>query len=122
VLIDVHSGKRINEVPHAGQFDTLRSRLTEAELGAMVDRINGLVDDAGAEIATAGWLPGGDWTGTPFLPTYAKAARQNYDVAARFFGQLVCDTIMRRDETWGFGRYEVDGRDIGSLTYFRVVT
>jgi hypothetical protein len=58
----------------------------------------------------------------PFMPIYMKAARQNYDVSARFFGQLVWHTIMSRDETWGFGRYEVDGRDIGSLTYFRVAT
>ena len=36
----------------------------------MVARIDELIDDAGAEIATAGWLPGSDWTGTPFQPIY----------------------------------------------------
>jgi hypothetical protein len=71
-------------------------------------------------IATAGWLPGSDWTGTPFEPIYTKAARGDFDRSAMFFGQLVWYTIMNRPETWGSGRYQVDGRDIGSRTYFRV--
>lgn len=37
-----------------------------------------------------------------------------------FFGQLVWYAVMGRPETWASGRYEVDGREIGSRTYFRV--
>jgi hypothetical protein len=120
MLIDVETGKHIEQVPFHRDFDVLRARLTEAEFEAMVSRINELIDTSADEIATAGWLPGSDWTGTPFQPIYDKAARRDFQRAALFFGQLVWFTIMRRPERWGSGRYQVDGRDIGSRTYFRL--
>jgi hypothetical protein len=120
VLIDVMSGKVIHTIPYRAQFDALRARLSDAEFEAMVTRIDELIDEGGAEIATAGWLPGSDWTGTAFAPIYTKAARGDFDRSAMFFGQLVWYTIMQRPEPWASGRYEVEGRDIGSRTYFRL--
>jgi len=120
MLIDIDSGKEIRAVPFARDFETLRKRLSDAEFEAMVTRINELIDEAGAEIATAGWLPGSDWTGTPFEPIYTKAAREDFGRSAMFFGQLVWYTVMDRPERWGSGKYQVDGRDIGSRTYFRL--
>lgn len=120
MLIDIETGMTIEQVPFRREFDVLRSRLSEADFKAMVARINELIDASGAEIATAGWLPGSDWTGTPFEPIYATAARQDYQRSALFFGQLVWYVVMMRPEPWGSGRYQVDGRDIGSRTYFRL--
>lgn len=120
MLIDIDSGKVIDSVPFARDFETLRGRLSESEFDGMVARINELIDEAGAEIATAGWLPGSDWTGTPFQPIYTKAAREDFGRSAMFFGQLVWYTVMRRPERWGSGKYQVDGRDIRSRTYFRL--
>jgi hypothetical protein len=120
VLIDVMSGKVIHTIPYRPQFDALRARLSDDEFESMVARIDELIDEGGAEIATAGWLPGSDWTGTAFAPIYTKAARGDFDRSAMFFGQLVWYTIMQRPEPWASGRYEVDGRDIGSRTYFRL--
>lgn len=120
MLIDIDTGKTMDRVPYEPQFEVLRRRLSTSEFDAMVARINGLIDESGAEIATAGWLPGSDWTGTTFEPIYAKAARGDFDRSAMFFGQLVWYTIMKRPEAWGSGRYQVDGRDIGSRTYFRI--
>jgi hypothetical protein len=120
MLIDIDSGKVIDTVPFPRDFETLCGRLSESEFDGMVARINELIDAAGGEIATAGWLPGSDWTGTPFQPIYTKAAREDFGRSAMFFGQLVWYTVMRRPERWGSGKYQVDGRDIGSRTYFRV--
>ena len=120
MLIDIDTGKVIAKVPFEPAFNALRSRLSEAEFDAMVSRINELIDQSGSEIATAGWLPGSDWTGTPFQPIYAKAAREDFEQSAKFFGQLVWFTVMTRPERWGSGRYQVDGKDIGSRTYFRL--
>jgi hypothetical protein len=120
VLIDIDTGKSIDSVPFRKDFDTLRGRLSEAEFDDMVARIDELFDEAGAEIATAGWLPGSDWRGTPFQPIYEKAAREDFGRSAMFFGQLVWYTVMNRPERWGSGKYQVDGRDIGSRTYFRL--
>ena len=120
MLIDIDTGSQISRVPYPSDFDRLRQHLTDAEFDTMVARINELIDDAGGEIATAGWLPGSDWTGTAFAPIYTKAARGYYDRSAMFFGQLVWYTIMNRPERWGSGRYDLDGRQIGSRTYFRL--
>ena len=120
MLIDIDTGREIEQVPFRRDFDMLRGRLSEADFDAMAARINELIDESGAEIATAGWLPGSDWTGTPFEPIYTKAAREDFKRSALFFGQLVWYVVMNRPEQWGSGRYDVDGRDIGSRTYFRL--
>jgi hypothetical protein len=122
MLIDIESGKTVDRVPFQRDFDTLRARLSDAEFDVMVARVNDLIDESGGEIATAGWLPGSDWRGTPFQLIYSKAAREDFDRSAMFFGQLVWYTIMKRPERWASGRYQVDGRDIGSRTYFRLGT
>jgi len=120
MLIDIDSGRPITRVPYHKDFDVLRSRLSETEFDSMIARINELIDESGAEIATAGWLPGSDWTGTVFDPIYTKAARNDFDRSAMFFGQLVWYAVMHRPEDWGSGRYDLDGKSIGSRTYFRV--
>ncbi len=86
----------------------------------MVARIDELIGEGGAEIATAGRLPGSDWTGTPFEPICTKAVRQDFERSALFFGQLVWFTVMQRPERWASGRYQLDDKDIGSRTYFRL--
>ncbi len=120
MLIDIDKDKVIDWVPRQAEFEALRRRLSEAEFESMVARVNELIDESGSEIATAGWLPGSDWTGTPFEPIYTKAAREDFQQSAKFFGQVVWFTVMNRKERWGSGRYQVDGRDIGSRTYFRL--
>lgn len=120
MLIDIETGRTIEQVPFKHDFDVLRSRLSQSDFDAMVERINKLIDESGGEIATAGWLPGSDWTGTAFETIYTVAAREDFERSAKFFGQLVWYTVMHRPERWGSGRYQVDGRDIGSRTYFRL--
>lgn len=120
MLIDIDTGRQKDRVPYEPQFEALRRRLSASEFDAMISRINELIDESAGEIATAGWLPGSDWTGTAFEPIYTKAARGHFDRSAMFFGQLVWYAIMGRPEPWGSGRYQRDGRDIGSRTYFRV--
>jgi hypothetical protein len=120
MLIDVDSGKVLTRVPFEHEFEVLRARLRDTEFNEMVGRVNALIDESGGEVATAGWLPGSDWTGTPFQAIYERAARGDFERAAMFFGQLVWYAVMERPERWASGRYQVDGRDIGSRTYFRL--
>ncbi len=120
MLIDIDKGRAIERVPYRAQLDALRRRLSDHEFDAMVDRINELIDESGAEIATAGWLPGSDWTGTPFEPINTKAACGDFDRSAMSFGQLVWYAVMKRPERWASGRYQLDGKDIGTRTYFRL--
>ncbi len=120
MLIDIDTGRAIDLVPYRAQFDTLKSRLTDEEFDAMVERINELVDASGAEIATSDWLPGGDWTGSPFEVIFRKAAPGDQDRSAMFFGQIVWYAVMRRPDRWGSRKYELDGKQIRSRTYFRL--
>ena len=119
-LINVSSGAIIKRVPYASEFAAFRRALTKPEFNSVIARINELIDEAGAEIATAGWLPGADWTGTPFEPIYTKGAKMNQSLAGRFFGLSVWFAIMQRPEQWASGRYQLNGQDIGSRTYFRI--
>ena len=120
MLIDVDTGRAVDLVPYRAQFDTLKSRLTREEFEAMVERINELIDASGAEIATASWLPGGDWSGTPFEAIYSKAAPGDSERSAMFFGQMVWYAIMRRPDRWSSAKYELDDKQIRSRTYFRL--
>jgi len=123
-LIDIPTGRKITKVPYSSQFKAVKAKLSDGEFEAIIHGINELIDESiaktGQEITTAGWLPGSDWKGTPFSPIYWKGTNQNYKQAAMFFGQAVWYAIMHRPERWASGRYEIDGRDIGSRTYFRI--
>lgn len=123
-LFDIETSKEIKRVPFAREFEAVKNRLSDEEFDAIVRRINELIEESitrsGKEIATAGWLPGRDWTGTVFEPIYTKGTARNYDLSARWFGLAVWYAIMRHPQEWGSGRYKVGDRDIGSRTYFRI--
>lgn len=119
-LIEIKTDRPITKMPFAKEFATFRQRLSTDEFDAIVVRINQLIDAAGGEVATAGWLPGSDWTGTPFEVIYTKGANLNKTFSAMLFGLMVWYTISKRPKRWASGRYQVDGKDIGSRTYFRI--
>lgn len=118
MLIDINTGCLIKRVPHAGQYRLWMSRLTMAEISVAKAAINVKID--GDEIHTAGWMPGNNWTGTPFEPLHAKATRGDRQLSGLCFGILVWEVFMDRPEDWASGRYEKDGKPIASRTYFRI--
>ena len=120
MLIDIESGRAIRDIPFPQTFNPLKARLSPEEFEGVVAEIKQRIENAGGEIVTAGWLPGADWSDTPFLPIYETAARGNQEVAAKMFGLMVWYTLVHRSERWGSGRFEKDGRQISSRTYFRL--
>jgi hypothetical protein len=117
MLVDMMTNRPINRVPYEKEYRHFLSRMLPAEIAAIKNRLNEMID--GTQIKTAGWMPGKDWTGTPFLPIYEKAARYHETMAARCFGLMVWEVFMERPETWTSGRFEKDGEPIESRTYFR---
>jgi hypothetical protein len=105
-------------VPYATEYRAFMSRMTAEEIRAVNEALHNLID--GEEIHTAGWVPGSDWRGTPFQAIYEKAANYSHSVAARCFGLMVWEVFVERPEKWTSGRFEKDGKEIGSRTYFRV--
>ena len=111
-------GQLIKDIPHHEDYKRWRSRLSDSEYEAIVRTLNDRID--GDKVHTAGWIPGSDWEGTPFYPIYEKACLKD-EVAAGFcFGLIMWVVMMERPDAWSFGRYEIDGLPIQSLTYFKV--
>ena len=73
MLVDMMTNTPINRVPYEKDYHLFVSRMLPTEIAAIKDQLNEMID--GTEINTAGWMPGKNWTGTPFLPIYEKAAR-----------------------------------------------
>jgi hypothetical protein len=118
MLIDLMTKKTISSVPYGPEYRNFMSRMTPDEISAIKIALNEMID--GDEIHTAGWMPGSDWRGTPFQVIYEKAARHSHNAAAQCFGLMVWEVFMDRAEAWTSGRFEKDGEEIGSRTYFRV--
>ena len=120
MLIDLNSGteKIITKIPHRASFDAWKKQISKEEYQAIIDELNRRIDE-NPEVHTAGWIPGHNWDGTVFYPIYL-ACKKDKIAAAKFFGIVVFAVFMDRPERWSLGRYTVNGRDIESMTYFRL--
>lgn len=118
MLIDLDTGNEIKKVPYAKDYELIVSRLSTEELHDVKAELNRLIE--GREVNTAGWLPGSDWSGTPFTPIFEKAALRNFELSGKFFGLITWVVFMERSERWASGKYEKNGVPIPSRTYFRV--
>lgn len=116
MLFSIDTGKYVTKVPHKRDFDRWMVNLSEDDLEKIETELNSKIDQS--DINTAGWIPGHDWTGTVYQPIY-EACNQNVTQAGMFFGLILFNLLMNRDDkVWSFGRFEKDGRQIASMTYF----
>ena len=118
MLLNIDTKKEITQTPHKNEYDLWMSRLTKEDILAIKTEICGRIE--GDEIATAGWIPGSDWSNTPFQPIYEKACRFDVISAGKCFGLMVWQVIMEHEDRWAFGRYELNNIPIESMTYFKV--
>ncbi len=117
MLIDVDTGRTINNIPHREQYETWRSRLTQEQFEAICADLDDRIDEN--EVHTSSWIPGDDWTNSVFEPIYDVACRRDVESAGLFFGLILWAVMMRRPENWRVGRYEKNGIPIRGPTYFR---
>lgn len=116
MLYSIDTKKYVTKMPHKAEFDKWMKNLSAADYQVIAEELNNRIDES--VINTAGWLPGHDWSGTVYEPIYT-ACGNNVSQAGLFFGLIVFDLLMRReDKVWGFGRFEKDGKQIASMTYF----
>lgn len=103
-LYSVDSQQYVDYIPHRDNFERWRSRLPDAQFDAICDELRRMID--GAEIHTAGWMPGSDWTGTPWEPIYTDAC--DYDVVASGYcfcsSGSCCRSTRRRGDSGGTRR------------------
>lgn len=116
MLYSIDTGKYVNHMPHKNEFDKWMKNLTSEDYDKLIDVLNEKIDES--DINTAGWLPGNDWTGTVYEPLYLACGEDKVK-SGMFFGLILFDLLMsRKDKVWGFGRFEKDGKQLGSMTYF----
>ena len=89
-------GKAITHVPHEREFLLWKARLSEPDYEAILSELENRT--RGKRVEVSSWIPGDDWSGTPFQPIYD--ALRDYDQAARFFGLIVWVYFLSRDEEW----------------------
>lgn len=120
MLYSVPDLGRITHIPHSRDYQHWRAALDRTDPQAY-RRIHDWLDSRFEthEVDTSSWIPGADWTGTVFEPIY-HACGENPEVAALFFGLLVWQVVMDRDDCWSLGRYEKEGIPIRGMTYFRI--
>ena len=121
-LYSIPDMKIIKKIPHERDNITIIKRIPKEKLELIIKELNHKIDevaDSSNEIVTSGWIPGNDWTGSVWEPIYI-AAERDFSRAGMIFGALVFEIMMKREEDWSLGKYQVNGRDIGSTTYFRI--
>lgn len=117
MLYAIEKGQYVRDIPHDSQYRAWRSRVPAEQFQKVWDKLNSLIDVD--EIHTSSWMPGNHWEGTVFEPL-AVACGGDVEASGKFFGLILWDVMLNRDEVWSFGRYEKDGVPIQGMTYFRL--
>lgn len=109
---------KIKNLPRSRQADygLWRSRLDDDDYDEVVDAINEYIE--GKEVFISSHIPGKHWQNTVFYPLY-EACNRSQEQAGWFFGLIVWETIITRDEKWFFKPADGDGDDILGMTYFQ---
>lgn len=115
MLYSVETGRYVDKLPHKKEFDIWMKKLPQADYESIVDALNAKI--ALSDINTSSWIPGDEWDSV-YKPL-AVACGNNKEASGLFFGLILFDLLMRRDDAvWGFGRFEKNGVPIKGTTYF----
>jgi hypothetical protein len=107
-------------MPHRETYERWLRNLDRKDFERIIETLHEKMDDTpdGEHVITSSYIPGSDWSNTPYHPIY-EACGENWEAARLFFGQLVWQAVQMHSERWYFMRQERDDdRPIG-LTYFR---
>jgi hypothetical protein len=118
---DLGSNNKVAGVLQKGErgklFSLALSRMSDAEVVAIRSALDQRI--AGSRIETSSWIPGSDWSGTPYWPIYEKAAAMNEDISGRIFGLFVWEAFERHPLDWYTERFSMGGEEDRFRVYFR---
>jgi hypothetical protein len=107
----------VKHVWHKDFFDACKSRLSKKEYQDMVDELNNIIQeklDSKEDVLVASFIPGSDWSDTVWEPIYSQACGYDEEYSAQFFGLLVAQVLIDREEKWYFLRQDI----AKSMVYF----
>lgn len=108
----------VNTVWHKPFFDASKSRLSNEEYESMVGELNNIIQksiDEKSNIVVSSFIPGSDWSNTVWDAIYSKACGCDEEYSAQFFGLLLCQVLIDREEAWFFIKQDV----ARGMIYFR---
>jgi len=108
----------INSVWHKDFFNASRSRLSDKDYKAMTNELNTIVQksiDEKSDIVVSSFILGSYWSDTIWDAIYSKACGCNEEYSAQFFGLLLYQVLIDREETWFFIKQDV----ARGMIYFR---
>ena len=114
-------GNIVKTVWYKQFFNASKERLSKQEYQAMIDELNDIVQrsiDEKSDIVVSSFIPGSDWSDTVWEPIYSKACGYDEEYAAQFFGLLVCQVLIDREEVWYFIKQDI----ARGMIYFREKT
>ena len=111
---------QITHIPHRRKFDAWCSGLKAEQLYSIRSELRKMIEADNERIHTSSWMPGNNWENTVWQPIYTDACDFDEVNAGLCFGLFVWEAFLEHPEAWSFGRYEIDGREIRGLTYFRI--
>ncbi|PEE40168.1 hypothetical protein [Bacillus cereus] len=114
MIISVDTGKIKTKLPYQKEYEKWKVNLSSEDLDRITYVLNQMINED--EIHTSGWMPSSNWIGTVIY----HACNRNQTQAALFFGLIVYKVFMDREEIWACGKFDLHGKNIKSLTYFRV--
>lgn len=106
-------GKEITKIPHPETWELINLRLSKEELDPIKEAMVKVLDECTWTVA--GWVPGSDWSDTVYQVIYDKAAKSDYNLAAKMYGLIFWVVVMEHGAKWAF----VEDRT-GSKRYFRI--
>jgi hypothetical protein len=119
-LLFTIDGEQITDLPknRKRDFTRWRTQLSDLEFLKIKNELINRID--GNNVHTSSWIPGTHWGGTVFEPLY-HACNKNETHAAFFFGLILFHVMIEHNECWSFGKFDLNGKSIKGLTYFKIV-
>jgi hypothetical protein len=110
MLCGLDNDTNLKVVWHKKFFDACKNRLSNDEYQIMIDKLNSIVQnsiDNKSDIVVSSFIPGSDWSDTVWESIYTKACGHDEEHSAQFFGLLVCQVLINRDEKWYFLKQDI---------------
>jgi hypothetical protein len=115
------TGRRITRVPHANELAAMLARMSDAEIEAINAALDAKLEEVQpGKAISASWIPGHDWTGTPYMPIYAKACREDFAASAGCLGKIFMSRVIAHPDLWRSIKQPKDKKDPDGIetTYY----
>ena len=109
-------GKLIHTIPHKDKYDFIQAQLTQAQEDTIIEEIHRKIADV--EIFSASFLPGSNWTGTPFQCLYDIC--ENQQEAGYLYGIMCWIAVQKHGDEWVCYKSDEKTKQLGlGWTYYK---